>query len=906
MTEHEHVTALPPFVHAAELETIHDRRIAAGLETEERVDRPLVASEHPHGDDCASDEDAAELGIPSTRRGLIGLSISGGGIRSSTFSLGVIQALARRKLFKRFDYISTVSGGGYTGSMLSSLLRDPMEPDTPFPLDKPKGREEPPALRHLRNGSNYLSPGGLLNTLRLPAVVIRGLLLNTLLLLPLAMIAVSMTEFLHEEQFLFVEAATRGITLVYQFVTPDATARPLLEGTIRVMLALFLIVVWYHALRRAELGPWAERNKAERFFASLLLLIVLSIIAIPTEYLIGRAMLEPYHDLRDYVVKYRLVGAWILAAVVAAGAVLIHKGSKPEARITKKLLLVCAGIMGPLSAFGVFLLLLVAQVDSPFLMERHGELMAPDTTQAQTTVIAVSPDDPASDSVTVRIVPGVVTASPALLAELRKKGLDYVAAAPSLNADSTVQIPAQFCQGAWHLVLPGSGIALPDPRTCTEPAQAVEEISAGQLIRIEPMAAGSKYSYEVWGARLHIGGPKGSQTLLADWIFLGLAFVFLIFNRVFLDVNISSLNRFYRDRLSRLYIFRAPSGKVEGNDEQKLHDLNREGSVAPYHIINATLNLQGDQVESTRGRSSDFFMFSKHFTGGPHTGYCRTKDLEDIDPQLNLGTAMAISAAAAAPNMGSATTKSMVFVLTMLNVRLAYWLPNPAWVRGGRKVFPRWTYRPGTMRLIDEALGNLTSRKSMVNVSDGGHLENLATYELLRRRCKMIVLIDGEADPDLTFHGLVTLIRYAKIDLGVSIRVKDEDLRWLQWPTTPPASGTMDAHAALDHKVSKQHFVVAEIDYGADGKGCLVYVKSTVTGDENAYIDKYRQDNPDFPHQTTADQFFDETQFEAYRALGYHVGHEVGAVVGEMDDFLATQIARFEAKPVTTEDATVA
>ena len=48
-----------------------------------------------------------------------------------------------------------------------------------------------------------------------------------------------------------------------------------------------------------------------------------------------------------------------------------------------------------------------------------------------------------------------------------------------------------------------------------------------------------------------------------------------------------------------------------------------------------------------------------------------------------------------------------------------------------------------------------------------------------------------------------------------------------------------------------------------------------MTGDENPYVSDYKTGNPDFPHQSTADQFFDETQFEAYRALGYHIANRL-------------------------------
>ncbi|MEQ9209787.1 MAG: patatin-like phospholipase family protein, partial [Pseudomonadales bacterium] len=144
-----------------------------------------------------------QLGLPtaslgktlSTDNGLVGLSLSGGGIRSAVFSLGVIQGLAKYGLLKRVDYLSTVSGGGYIGSCISSLLNDPENrpENEKFPLRLSGGTSETAALTHLRNSSNYLSPGGLLEKLRIPNVLLRGIVLNLLVFLPGIMAAVVVT-----------------------------------------------------------------------------------------------------------------------------------------------------------------------------------------------------------------------------------------------------------------------------------------------------------------------------------------------------------------------------------------------------------------------------------------------------------------------------------------------------------------------------------------------------------------------------------------------------------------------------------------------------------------------------------------------------------------------------------------
>jgi hypothetical protein len=125
----------------------------------------------------------------------------------------------------------------------------------------------------------------------------------------------------------------------------------------------------------------------------------------------------------------------------------------------------------------------------------------------------------------------------------------------------------------------------------------------------------------------------------------------------------------------------------------------------------------------------------------------------------------------------------------------------------------------------------------------------------LRRRCKYIIAVDSEADANLRFGSLIKLIRYARINLGIEIDINLEYLR------------------KRKDGFSCNHWTKGKIDYGQGEIGQLVYLKSSLTGDENEYVLDYHYRHPNFPHQSTADQFFDETQFEAYRALGYHIAH---------------------------------
>ncbi len=352
-----------------------------------------------------------------------------------------------------------------------------------------------------------------------------------------------------------------------------------------------------------------------------------------------------------------------------------------------------------------------------------------------------------------------------------------------------------------------------------------------------------------------------------------------------IDANATGMHGYYRDRLSQSYLVGKDEDGVLGPEKElRLSDVCALGSGAPYHLVNASLNMQRENAGAQRWRNSDFFVFSKRWCGGPQTQYCRTEHLEYLAPGVHLGSAMAVSAAAAAPNMGSYTSGFLVMLMTLLNVRLGLWLPTPRRVRrmarlgliGSadglgdrlRRGWLRLKNRPSGYNLINEMASRLDAAGPYVNLSDGGHLENTGAYELLRRRCKLIVIGDAESDPEMWFGSLAALMRYASIDLGIEIQI---DLAPLRLAAGGASTG---------------HYAVGRILYPAAAgssereEGLLLYLKASVVGGESEVIREYRSRHPDFPQESTADQVFEEDQFEAYRALGFQIGASPFAATG--------------------------
>jgi hypothetical protein len=754
-------------VFRAELEAVNARRAEVRRRTPPRK-RDGQACRLPR--EVPFDADAR----PSTRHGLVGLALSGGGIRSAAFSLGVLQALNAGGVFAHVDYLSTVSGGGWIGSCLSALMRAPGSSFpfvAPFHVRLPGEADAADAaalaapgtrnmvLEYLRDRASALVPSGFSGGLGMLSRVLRG-----------ALITVAM--------------------LTATLLAPALLLAHLVRVYLRVLAATT------QAATHGQL-PW------ESFMLVTPLVLGASVaflLALP----VLRTMLPRERRLADADRVGVALGA--VSAAAAAFETHVFVTSRATPRID------------------------VAHLDAASVFSHVAHTLRP------------------------ALTPGVPTLA-------------------ALGA----------CAAALLAFRASLARLLPLLRVAALGLVAVASLAPLYLFVLYVSVVGSKSA----DATAAVFAPGWHSQLLAVSL-LGLAFI------VLMDTNEASLHSFFRAQIARLFIVRR--SRAEGSavdaiapaDSVPLTGLAQEGSIAPYHLLNAALNLQGSDDPSLRGRNSDFFTFSKHFVGGPRTGYCRTADLQRVLPEVDLAAAMTISAAAAAPNMGTYTLRPVVLLMAFLNLRLGYWLLNPDQVARGRAgptgVWERFRAFPAGWCYFRELASALHARGRHVYLSDGGHLENTGAYELLRRRCRYVIICDAEEDPAMQFGGMAALIRFARLDLGVEIAISLDDL------------------APDDRGASRQHSALGRIRYPArDGApeedGTLVYIKSSRTGDEHPVIAQYRSTNPLFPHESTANQAFGEAQFEAYRALGEHVtrglsgdrfvGHLVHAGTEPLADWFA-------------------
>jgi hypothetical protein len=296
---------------------------------------------------------------------------------------------------------------------------------------------------------------------------------------------------------------------------------------------------------------------------------------------------------------------------------------------------------------------------------------------------------------------------------------------------------------------------------------------------------------------------------------------------------------------------------------------------APLHVINTALNLTSGEKLAWQQRKAESFTVTPLHSGSFYVGYRDSKEYGGKDG-ISIGTAVAISGAAASPNQGYHSSPAMAFILTILNVRLGSWLGNPG--LAGRNTYDNAHPRTNLEPLAWELTGTTNDQCPLVYLSDGGHFENLGIYEMVLRRCRFIVISDGGCDPTCSFEDLGNAIRKIRTDLGVPIDIEFDDMHPRSADSTLTKGRYVTTarirYSAIDEAPTE---IVNGVERPKEIDGWLVYIKPGLY--EGEYFPKdvynYATESLDFPHETTADQFFSESQFESYRALGRHAFNEI-------------------------------
>jgi hypothetical protein len=357
---------------------------------------------------------------------------------------------------------------------------------------------------------------------------------------------------------------------------------------------------------------------------------------------------------------------------------------------------------------------------------------------------------------------------------------------------------------------------------------------------------------------------------------------------LFVNVNWFSLHALYRNRLVKTFLG-ASNVKEDGKREKfdgysdfdnmpisalQLTIANEKaskGQACLYPVINMTLNVVASSNLAWQQRKAEPFICTPWVMGGDRVGYRLSAEFGSSNSAFprgtTLGTAMAISGAAASPNWGYHSSPITSLLMMLANVRLGWWMGNPRQRRFSR---PWCKVSPGASWLVflQEALGLTDDRTKWIYLSDGGHFENLGLYEMVRRRCRSIVVVDAGADPDCTLEDLGNAVRKIAIDLRVKLEFRRIDLR----RRSPIA-------------MAGAYFAIGEVMYPEGCPGKILYIKPGFYGkQEPADIRAYAAANAKFPHESTLNQWFGESQFESYRSLGSFVVDEIcGSDGGQFD-----------------------
>jgi len=882
-----------------------------------KEDRPLRFAEivaMEQDSPLALDGNPEQFARQLAAKNFYGLAISGGGIRVATFALGILQYLATYKLLSPLDYLSTVSGGGYIGSFFSAWcmrersIREVEErlvplPPREAPAQTPRPMEDP-ALLWLRQFGKYLAPQTSLfsaDTWLIGTIWVRNTLLNLILLVTmLAVVLLTPWVLLgiykscacrppHEMAWILAGMGTLAAACGLRY---KGGWEAWCGGAAAVFIVLSSVMQVF-ATRHVEAmsGAWPFDT-----------------IAFPLGIILGG--LAGYTMLCE--TPMRLGVAVRLGLCMAAGGFglptldLVIGWMSDSLRASQAEFLVPIVVPHVVAIqYSVLVTLFIGfagRCQADDLREwwsRVGAWMAI-LGFSGLLLAGVSVAGPAlfffvkSEWSLILATSGIwtlATGAGVLLGRSSKTTGDEHARRPIL--DKILPLAPPIFMGGF-LVLAATAVYLglfgwvgANPlRPGTLPSVTCF-VNCGVVRTAPPL---DELWAKVWGdyasAVNQLPGPE--KPILATLFVAGL---FLLLSRLF-DLNGFSQHQFYRTRLVRAYLgasrgrARRPDAftNIDPADDPRITELRPPAAAPgerrawPIHLVNTAVNLNLASTGLDERRAASF-VFTPYACGYsiPNCDDDRYRAYTDLDSDLRLGTPMTISGAAASPNMGYHTAPTVAFLMTIFNVRLGYWMFNTA--AGVSRLAPllmravpvrlakwfklrelsQWSARGpllGSFYYLFELFGIADGGRKFVYLSDGGHFENMAVYELLRRRVRHIICIDGEEDAQMKFEGLGGLIRKARSDLGVEITIDTSGLE------ERSAEGWSNRHCA-----------VASIHYPEPGAapGTLLYLKLSVTGDEPIDILHYRKLNPEFPHQSTIDQFFSESQFESYRALGFHV-----------------------------------
>jgi hypothetical protein len=749
-----------------------------------------------------------------------GLALSGGGIRSATFCLGLLKALAQRRQLLRFDLMSTVSGGGYVGAMLGRLCTRAADGDDVRAIEGALAEVDKVRLGWwLRANGRYLIPGGMRDTLFAAALYLRNLLGTHI---ELAIAAMLTGALLATVNLLMWEAMAATVDLDgAQAVDPLVV-----QATRLPTLWLGLVVPWVLSIVLAQ-AYWSVRDRPSWFF----LLRQLAMWGI------GGALAWVFRDG-----LHQQFGAprWLapLFAAFAAGWVLALVGVAVCNRNGAK-----AGVLrNRLTGWLASLLMLALVLALLGLLDWAAWWFAAHTQKTRASwggVLLVG-------------AAGLRGVLPLLLSG--KQEAPGIGRQAALALASVVGLVVAFVLAAWWIGVFYAGVLLP----VFTPAGL--DFARGW----------------VWLAI--VGGVVAAYALLTgrNFAFLNLSSLHMFYKARIVRGYLGAANarRLGADPLAELSTQDPPDvpvGEVDPGDDIAMRQYAPHRGGGPVHLVNVCVNQTHDPRQRLFNRDRKSLPLTVAPLGwmqAAGTPWTQARG----DGAMTLGAWAAISGAAVSAGLGRLTRRGLAALSVFAGLRLGYW-----WNSREAGLAQRGAGRRagGLVRkthfMLLECFGAFPGSSSPDwYLSDGGHFENTGAYALLQQECELVVIADCGADPDYRFCDIENLIRRARIDLHADI-----DFLKPSAGAGPGIDGVFGSLGDLASQSSQACLALAQVRYASGRSGRLVLVKPNMSAELPVDLVNFKAAHPLFPQQPTTDQFFDEAQWESYFRLGAEIGHRL-------------------------------
>lgn len=828
-----------------------------------------------HPEMVKSEKDLVEkrrnkVGIPKDAP-QVGVALSGGGIRSATFCLGVFQSLAVKGFLEKIDFLSTVSGGGYFGSFLGRLFdvqtKNPGEgvkQNLLNPLSAP--------IRWLREHGRYLSPHGPMDNLVAGLVYFRNWAAVQSVIISFG---------------LWLVYCVLILAAIIQMGT-DRLPFPIPVSSLLFPVAL-VFILW---LVPAGIGYWLCQGEGSLAVPATPVFTILAIGAVGA-HLALLPLDEPYLRVTGVIV-FAICAMTILFLICFWGYACCKKmrvGTAEYLRTKFTEFFIAAA-----KFFGLLVFLFLLDALGNYIYEKLQSNL----------------------SLGLEGSSALVAAAWAFLSGLGKKISGLFTESSKIIPKLSMQVIAGIAAFVWLLALL---IFL----------TGVAEVLAWGLSSPD-LNADEQILLSDWPRLLEV---FSALTLLCVGLGRTISFLNYSSNHPFYKFRL--VNAYLGAANSALPP--DPSLMSQGNDVW-MKDYTPHAKGGPLHLINVTINETVDgksQVEERdrkgvplavgpaglsvglkhsclwgthNGKTdysrlqplpfskNEFHVFEREAPSSiskafleVFTGKEKDDSLQPVE-YLSLGAWFSISGAAFTTGLGAKTSVALSSLLGLANIRLGYWWNSHVSSsknsqKASSSIF--WSLSMALSRFLPVQFGlldELTARfhgtaRQRWYLSDGGHFENTATYELIRRRVPFIVVCDDGQDVNYGFEDLAGMVLKARNDFQAEIVFfGPKDIQKSVHKDLLPFIGSPQ-----DFKVkgSQKHALLAWVEYlpKADGKrehSLMLILKPSLSGDEPMDLMEYHLENPDFPQETTMNQFFTEAQWEAYRKLGEHIAGKIFSV----------------------------